>query len=468
MRSMLPLVLCGAAAGALGWGIRGQYGHETGAMIAGVLVSLVLVWRLRPEAPAWWAMRAVAFGAIGVGFGGAMTYGQTIGLTQDAALVGNWDALRWGMLGLGLKGALWIGFFGACLGMAMGGVRYRSREMLVLLLALVGMALFGTHLLNEPYDPGQRLLPQVYFSASWEWRPDVADLRPRREVWGGLLMALASLGAYVGLVRRDRFAIRLLGWGVLGGALGFPLGQALQAFHAWHPAMFAQGLPAALDPYVNWWNLMETTFGAVMGGTLALGAWTHRALVEPHGSLPTHWPAAPIELAGLAAHVVLLLIAEFTDVPVLGRYADVALVPGVLPLALAATGRWSGAVIALPVTLLPIAGKTVRRLVYDQQVIDFVPGWMAYAIVPVIVTSVTAWWIVRRAGADHSRRAAAVRLALVIATWTYVALNFAVFEYPWPWTPWTNRTLHALIFFACALGLTACARTGALRPRQHA
>ncbi len=31
-----------ACAGGLGWGIRGQYGHETGAMIAGLLVGLVL------------------------------------------------------------------------------------------------------------------------------------------------------------------------------------------------------------------------------------------------------------------------------------------------------------------------------------------------------------------------------------------------------------------------------------------
>jgi len=27
-------------AGGLGWGIRGQYGHEAGAMIAGLLVRL--------------------------------------------------------------------------------------------------------------------------------------------------------------------------------------------------------------------------------------------------------------------------------------------------------------------------------------------------------------------------------------------------------------------------------------------
>ena len=33
-----------ALAGGMGWGIRGQYGHETGAMLAGLLVALVLVF----------------------------------------------------------------------------------------------------------------------------------------------------------------------------------------------------------------------------------------------------------------------------------------------------------------------------------------------------------------------------------------------------------------------------------------
>ena len=36
-------MLLTAMAGGMGWGIRGQYGHETGAMIAGVLVASVLV-----------------------------------------------------------------------------------------------------------------------------------------------------------------------------------------------------------------------------------------------------------------------------------------------------------------------------------------------------------------------------------------------------------------------------------------
>ena len=32
-------MLATSMAGGMGWGIRGQYGHETGAMIAGALVS---------------------------------------------------------------------------------------------------------------------------------------------------------------------------------------------------------------------------------------------------------------------------------------------------------------------------------------------------------------------------------------------------------------------------------------------
>ena len=462
---MTRLVLAGAAAGAMGWGIRGQYGHETGAMIAGLLVSLVIVQIVRPHAPASWAMRAAAFGTIGVGFGGAMTYGQTIGLTQDAALVGNWAALRWGLLGLSLKGAVWIGFFGACLGMGLGSVRYRSRELCLLMLTLVGVAFVGMWLLNEPHDPAQRVLPRLYFSASWYWRPDVADLQPRREVWGGLLLALAALGVYAGAVRRDQLALRLLGWGLLGGAVGFPLGQCLQAFHAWNPEVFTRGLWAGLDPHVNWWNTMETTFGAVMGAAVSAGVWLNRDLVAAAPSFAADADdagmaghpaplAAWVEWPGLALHVALLMIAEFTDVPVLGRYTDIPILMGVLPLALVTEGRWAPALVALPVTLLPIAGKTIRRLVYEQQAIAPWLGWVAYVLLPVGMACGVAWWLVRRTDRRPGEGRAA-RVALLFATWTYLGLNFAFFEYPWPWAPWTGRTLHALVFFACAVVVTA-------------
>jgi hypothetical protein len=205
-----PIVL-GALAGGLGWGIRGQYGHETGAMIAGLLVSLALALRLCPDSPTGPVLRAVAWATVAMGLGGSMTYGQTIGLTQDPALVGNRAALAWGMLGLAVKGGIWIGFAGAALGMGLGGVRYRPREIVLLWLGLLTLSGLGLDLLNEPFDPGRRVLPRIYFSADWHWQPG-AQLKPRPEVWGGLLAALAGWVAYAGIGRRDGLAWRLAGW----------------------------------------------------------------------------------------------------------------------------------------------------------------------------------------------------------------------------------------------------------------
>lgn len=463
---MWRLVLAGAAAGGMGWGIRGQYGHETGAMIAGVLVSLVVVALLRPHAPAAWALRAVAFGAIGVGFGGAMTYGQTIGLTQDAALIGNWPALRWGLIGLSIKGAAWIGWFGACLAIGLGSVRYRARELFLLMLALVGVSLLGIWLLNEPYEPANRLLPRLYFSASWAWRPDVVDLQPRREVWGGLLVSLGVVSAYASRVRGDSLTPRLVGWGLLGGAIGFPLGQCLQAFHAWNPEVFTHGASPSL--HVNWWNAMETTFGAVMGAAIAFGTWRHRHLVatpDARGAseatadgAPSWWWAAKV---GLVMHVGVLLIAEFTDMPTLGRYIDITLLMGVLPLAAAAQDRWAAALLALPVTMAPIAGKTVKRLVYEQHAAATAIGWLAYAVIPLAAAVALAWWALRRVERGDGLP---TRVALVFTAWTYFFLNFAFFRYPWPWAPWTNRTPHALVFLACAIVVTAAVTAPSRRP----
>ena len=61
-RLCLAVVLI-ALAGGMGWGIRGQYGHETGAMIAGVLVGFTIVLLFIPEASSLHAARAVALPA---------------------------------------------------------------------------------------------------------------------------------------------------------------------------------------------------------------------------------------------------------------------------------------------------------------------------------------------------------------------------------------------------------------------
>lgn len=454
-----PVVLA-ALAGAMGWGIRGQYGHETGAMIPGLLVSLSLALVFCPGAALLPAMRAVAFGTIAMGFGGTMTYGQTIGLTQNAPLIGNWAALGWGMLGLAIKGAIWIGLAGLFLGMGLGGVRYRAREVLGLMVGMMALYAAGVWLLNRPFDPAHHVLPRIYFSADWRWYPDATleELKPRPEHWGGLLFALAGAWAWTGWARRDRLARNLALWGALGG-LGFPIGQSLQAFHAWNPEFFQSGFWAQLDPHMNWWNWMETTFGLVMGACLGLGLWVNRrriASLDAQGE-PEFKPA--FEWALLGAHTPLLLLVEFADVPAVDAVYDVGLGLGLIPLVAVAGGRrWPFWVI--PVTALPILGKTIRELAYEAHAIAPVWGWLVYGVLPLVLMIGLAGWAVRRSDAGAAA-AQVLRPALLVCTWFYWALNFAFFRFPWPWESWTARTPNALAFLLCAVGLTiGC---GALR-----
>ena len=50
-----------------------------------------------------------------------MTYGQTVGITQDAKGAAEY---AWGLFGLALKGPVWIGVAGVWIGIASGHVAY--------------------------------------------------------------------------------------------------------------------------------------------------------------------------------------------------------------------------------------------------------------------------------------------------------------------------------------------------------
>jgi hypothetical protein len=453
--SAWPWVLLSALAGGMGWGIRGQYGHETGAMMAGLLVGLTLVLLTCPAGSAWSAARAVAWCAVAMGFGGAMTYGQTIGLTQNASLVGRWDAWAWGMLGLSLKGGIWIGFAGVFLGLGMGGMRYRWQALLGLMFVASLAFVVGTWLFNSPFDPAQRVLPPLYFSADWRWEPG-ATLQPRRECWGGLLLALAVVIVYVGWIRGDGLALRLGAWGWLGGALGFPAGQSLQSFHAWNRGFFQQGFLGRIDPLLNWWNGMEIAFGLVFGAVLGLGVWIHRRrIVWPVGSERTFWPAG-LEWSLAALHVALLTAGEFFSFRLTDAYLEFSLVLGLIPVVAVGVGRWWPWFVMMPITLVPIAGKTLRSLGYEAQAISVGWGWALYVCLPIAALVLLTLWCYRQAALERPARVV-LRRVLLVVVWVYFGLNFAFFRFPWPWEPWTVRTPSALLLTVCAVGLTFAA-----------
>jgi hypothetical protein len=463
-----PPVLFGAMAGGMAWGIRGQYGHETGAMLAGLLVSLTLVTLLCPRVSLIGAARAVALATVAMGFGGSMTYGQTVGLTHDPQLVGNWAALGWGMLGLSIKGGLWIGFAGAFLGMGLGGTRYRALEMLLLMLALVAAYFAGVALINSPFDPAHRMLPALYFSEHWYWKPNKV-LKPRFECWGGLLTALAVLTVYVGYWRRDRLARRLVWWGILGGALGFPLGQSIQAYHAWNPDFLRGSLLEGT--VINWWNMMETTYGAVMGALLGCGLWLNRKRIQLDRAVSDVSLPLAVEWILLAIHLGLLILVEFVNgsvvetigSPVLSEafravdfLYDLGLVMGIIPILAIVGGRCWPYFTVFPVMLIPYAGKTVQQLVYKEAAVTPIVGWLVYLIVPLAVLTTIAITYARQAPEKQTGNAFA-RRALLLSAWLYFLLNYAFFRFPWPWAQWTGRTPNGIIFTICVLSLTACA-----------
>ncbi|MBX7258826.1 MAG: hypothetical protein K1Y02_20860 [Candidatus Hydrogenedentes bacterium] len=448
-----PTVICTSLAGGMGWGIRGQYGHETGAMIAGVLVCLVIVLTLCRNTNALTAARAVALGTIAMGFGGTETYGQTIGLTQNPEMIGNWSAFAWGMLGLAIKGSVWIGFCGLFLGMGLGGKRYRAHEMLAVMLGALLAYKVGVMLLNSPYDLASRQLPRIYFSATWELYPNQADPKPRYEAWGGIWFAMLFVMAYAGMLKKDGLAWRLGLWGLLGGALGFPLGQCVQAYHAWNAESFTEGVWKIL----NWWNCMETTFGLTMGAILGLGAWLHRARIRPAEYERESYMEWPIEWALLFIHCSLVVFADVV-IPFksIEAFYDLGLIMGVIPIVAVAGGRWWPYLTVFPVTLLPIAGKTVYGLAHDEQVISMPLGLAIYVVIPIAAAHILMFYFLFLS----RERQTSVRFAssaLLFCAWVYFLLNYAIFRFPWPWETWTARTPNAIVFAICLVALTALA-----------
>ena len=459
------IVLCGALAGGLGWGIRGQYGHESGAMMAGLLVSSVIAVGYLQHLPSLFVARAMALATIGIGIGGAMTYGQTVGLTHDQKMVGNWDALRWGMLGLAIKGSIWIGFAGLLLGHALGGRLLGVWKMLALVAAMWLFYQFGLWLINQPYDPARRLLPEIYFSADYYWWPKAGpELKPRREVWGGLLLALVMSAFALRLFAADRLAWRMTGWGMLGGAIGFPAGQCFQAYHAWNLEAFRTGSWQAWDRVINWWNVMETTFGFIMGACLTLGIVLNRRLIaevdDAEASTATlDQPTEPprllltsLEFLLLALHVGLLVSSELIAGSRFAWYSD-GLIMAAIPIVAVTLGRFWPYFLLLPVTVIPIAGKTFRQMVLKESTVDMANGIFAFLIIPIGIALVLACAWSRPS--QQSRPAAHfVPWLLLAVSWLFFGLNFAFFQFPFPWNAWTARTPNAIYYFIAAVALS--------------
>jgi len=356
----------------LGWGLRGFIGGGPfGAMIPGAMVALTLCW-LYPRRDV--AMLA-AFAAIGVGIGGEMTYGQTVGFIVKA------DTFWWGLLGLTLKGAIWGALAGAVI--ALG---FTPRPMLVLgggvVMSLA--AWVGWKFINEP--------KVIYFS-------NLLD-KPRAEIWAGFFLATIALVGFLAWQGKMQPALRFAVAGFIGGGIGFGGGGAIQ------------GLGKIFTPDLNlhWWKYMEFFFGLCFGWALAW-AWAHSELPE-EDAVAGDAPAVGLELAGAAVFAAGLFWLSWN---LSARFAY--LLAGSAVLYLVTKYSWAAKHVAYTVTFAAVALDLAR---YWSREYKLGPAEPAYALA--IVASVVFGWYVIRWSADTRR-------VLELLMWACVAdstVKFAI------------------------------------------
>src|SRR5438477_3684530 len=106
---MTPRIVIVALSLSIGWGIRGNFGHEYGAMIPGALAGLAAALLSGRND---WHRRAVFFaffGALGWSFGGSISYMQVIAYTHS----GHSGSVLYGFANLFVIGFLWAAIGGA-------------------------------------------------------------------------------------------------------------------------------------------------------------------------------------------------------------------------------------------------------------------------------------------------------------------------------------------------------------------
>lgn len=246
-------VLLTALSLSIGWGIRGNFGHEFGAMIPGALAAMAVVlavdradWHRRI---AYFAM----FGAIGWSFGGSMSYGQIIAYTHS----GHSPTQLYGFASLFLIGFLWGAVGGA--GTALPAVLNRDRltEFFTPLIAVfaVWMAQGKVEAWLEPANSDFRQQSILYWYDS---------------DWLASLTAIATVLILAGFQRRLSEASKLILFMAVGWFAAFVLLVPVLGLRMTPPRgdnwAGCVGMVAGMLAYFEWRKLRALTLASLICG----------------------------------------------------------------------------------------------------------------------------------------------------------------------------------------------------------
>ncbi|MHC4070976.1 MAG: hypothetical protein ACYTGS_02915 [Planctomycetota bacterium] len=292
-------IVLAALAMSVGWGFRGDYGHEAGAMVPGALLGLAIC--LASGREDWWQRSTIMAmcGAIGWAFGGQMSYGRVIGYTASSSL----PNVAYGYACLFLIGGLWAGIGSAILAMSVTESRsYLERfagPLVALWLVWFAMDLSGltgwlaeTWYLNDTdwFAASSALLvagvctaivprfrPACIFimvlAAGW-WAGYIIltgllglhMTPPRSDNWSGCVGLFVALVLYL-IWQQNRAALKLALWGFLTGGIGFAVGDFINMLGRaqWGPIGRLEALQG-----LDYWKWMEQLFGLIMGAGVGM------------------------------------------------------------------------------------------------------------------------------------------------------------------------------------------------------
>lgn len=224
----LPLLLI-ALSLSIGWGIRGNFGHEAGAMIAGALSAMAVALVSGRED---WRKRVLYFGffgSLGWGFGGSIAYMYPLSFTES----GHTATTYYGYFSTFLEGGLWCGLGAAGTALAASMPLNRLTRMftpLCFVLAALGLR----HYLQEPFE--DFLVPPGSDTGDETWQRHKSPLYWFDADWLQALMALLGVCAYdlydrMRLTRRRLIdhPVTLLPFAGIGALLGYAIQAMLRS-----------------------------------------------------------------------------------------------------------------------------------------------------------------------------------------------------------------------------------------------
>lgn len=252
----------------IGWGIRGNYGHEAGAMMPGALAGIAAAlmsgredWRRRVPYFAF-------FGALGWAFGGSIAYMVPPSYTFS----GHLPTQVYGFFATFLEAMLWAGIGGAATAYAAVEEREKLTAIFRPLLWVFGIWAVQYVIQDTPFDLQDRIF--AAFGA------DRSDFRQRDPLywldseWLEAVLALIALCAFDLWDRRFNKSGELVLWALGGAAVGWGMQQLLAISGLQTAILSALVHPqgdttkfAAEDMITNWPGLF-TMLGAHLGWLL--------------------------------------------------------------------------------------------------------------------------------------------------------------------------------------------------------